>query len=73
MYMIQLIRFNPMFHFYNLGFLTFLVGMRWKIRPKLLIYFWQMFLFYTPWKHQETKGFLVFSGVIKLEYWPEIV
>ena len=27
--------------------------------------FWPMFLFYTPWKHQKTRGFLVFSGGIK--------
>ena len=25
-----------------------------------------------PLKHQKTKGYLVFSGVIKWEYWPEI-
>ena len=24
-----------------------------------------MFPLYTPWKHQKTKGFPVFSGVIK--------
>ena len=27
---------------------------------------------YTPWKHQKTKGFLVFSGGIGWEYWPEM-
>ena len=25
-------------------------------------HFWPMFLIYTPWKHQKTKGFLMFSG-----------
>ena len=25
--------------------------------------------FYTPWRHQKTFGFLVFSGGIKLELW----
>ena len=29
---------------------------------KGLTHFWSMFPFYTPWKHQKTKGFLVFSG-----------
>ena len=30
-----------------------------------------MFRFYTPWEHQKTKGFLVFSGGIKLGHWPK--
>ena len=29
-----------------------------------LTHFWPMLLFYTPWKHQKTFGFLVFSGGI---------
>ena len=33
----------------------------------VLTYFWLMFPFYTPWKYQTIKGFLVFSGCIKLE------
>ena len=37
-----------------------------------LNYFWPMFPFYTPWKHQKIKGFLVFSGGIKWEHWSEI-
>ena len=36
-----------------------------------LTYLWPMFPFYTPWKHQKTKGFLVFSGGIKWEHWPK--
>ena len=28
-----------------------------------------MFPFYTPWKQQKTKGFLLFSGGIKWEHW----
>ena len=28
-----------------------------------------MFPFYTTWKHQKTKGFLVFRGK-KIEQWP---
>ena len=31
-----------------------------------------MLLFYTPWKHQKTFGFLVFSGGIEMENWPEM-
>ena len=30
-----------------------------------LTHFWSMFPFETPWKHQKTLGFLVFSGGIK--------
>ena len=30
-----------------------------------LTYFWPTFPFYTPWKHQRTKGFLVFRGGIE--------
>ena len=34
--------------------------------------FWPMFPFYTPWKHQNTFGFRMHSGCIKLEDSPEI-
>ena len=34
-----------------------------------LTYFWPMSSFYTPWQHQKTKGFLVFSGGIRMEHW----
>ena len=33
-------------------------------------YFWPMFQFHISWKHQKTKGVLVFSGRIKWEHWP---
>ena len=39
-----------------------------KVFPWLVLsltHFWPMFPFYTPWKHQKTKGFLVFSRDIK--------
>ena len=39
---------------------------------KQLTHFRPMFPFYTPWKHQKTFGFLVFSGGIKWEHWPEM-
>ena len=32
----------------------------------LLTHFWTMLPIYTPWKHQETRGFLVFSGGYKM-------
>ena len=28
-----------------------------------------MFHFYTPWKHQTTKGFPMFLGGIEMEHW----
>ena len=31
-----------------------------------------MFPIYTPWKYQKTKSFLVFSGGINWEHWPEM-
>ena len=37
-----------------------------------LTHFRQIFPFYTPWKHQKTKGYLMFSGGIKWEVWPEM-
>ena len=43
------------------NFLFFLVKHFFEV---LLTHFWPMFSFYTPWKHQETYGFLVFSGGI---------
>ena len=35
----------------------------WKSLFELLTHSWSMFPFYTSWKHQKTKGFLVFSEV----------
>ena len=32
-----------------------------------LTHFQPKFRFYTPWKHQETSGFLMFSGVTEVE------
>ena len=42
------------------------------LRLSLFIHFWSVFPFYTPWKHQETFGFLIFSGGIKWEHCPEM-
>ena len=38
----------------------------------LLIQFWTIFSFYTSWKHQTTKVFLVFSECIKWKHWSEM-
>ena len=37
---------------------------------KFINYFWPMFQFHISWKHQKTKGVLVFSERIKWEHWP---
>ena len=34
-----------------------------------LTHFCPMFYVNTPWKHQKTKGFLMFSGVMEMEHW----
>ena len=34
-----------------------------------LTYFWSIFSFYNPRKHQKTKGLQVFSGNTKWENW----
>ena len=39
---------------------------------KKLTHFWPIFPFYTPWKHQKTKDFLVFSGGIRWDHLLEI-
>ena len=36
---------------------------------QILTHFRPMFHFYTPWKHQKTGGFLMFSGDIEMEHW----
>ena len=40
--------------------------------PTVWTYFWPMFPISTPWKHQKTKSFLVFSGRIKWDHLPEM-
>ena len=35
-------------------------------RLVLSTHFWRLFLFYTPWKHQKTKDFLVFLRRCKM-------
>ena len=38
----------------------------------ILTHFRPVFPFYTPWKHQNAFGFLVFSGGIKWGHWREM-
>ena len=47
------------------------VQLKLSIRQKfwLLTHFSPLLHFYTPWKHQETFGFLTFSGVKEMEHW----
>ena len=33
-----------------------------------LTHFKPMFHFYTPWKHQKTRGFFIFSGGVEIEH-----
>ena len=37
-----------------------------------LTHFWPIFPFYTSWKYQEAKVFLIFLGGRKWEHWPEV-
>ena len=53
-------------HFFNVSIYFF------SFTLDSLTYFKQMFPFHTLWKYQNTKRFLVFSGGIKWEHWPEI-
>ena len=34
--------------------------------------FTPLITFYAPWKHQQTKGFLMFSGAIEGEQWHQM-
>ena len=37
-----------------------------------LTHFMPLAFFYTPWKHQKTSGFLIFSGGIERDQWHEL-
>ena len=37
-----------------------------------LSHYMPLFSFYTSWKHQKTRGFLMFSGGIEREQWHEM-
>ena len=39
---------------------------------KKLTHFMPLISFHTPWKHQKTRGFLMFSGGIKRDQWHEM-
>ena len=61
---------------YLIIFLLFMLSYFFRVIKSLkyncLTLFWPMLPFYTPWKHQKTFGFLVFSRDIKWEHWPEM-
>ena len=38
-----------------------------------LTHFRPMFPFYTPWKHHQIKGFLIFSGGMKWDHWNRLI
>ena len=38
-----------------------------------LTHFMPVLSFYTPWKHQETFGFLMFSGGVESDQWHDMV
>ena len=75
----KLLIFNRFFHlllyqsrswlFSNFRLKPFFITQR---QHEILTYFWPMFPFYTPWKHQKILSFLVFSGGIKWDHWPEM-
>ena len=56
---------------YPFAYIHFLLNNTKDHEPKwyftLLTHFWPIFPFYIPWKHQEMRDFLVFSGSIKWE------
>ena len=71
---------NLRHHMTNLLFEWFII----VIMKKILLYFHQnkpldyrrkpfyiIGLFFTPWKHQKTRGFLIFSGCIEKHQWHE--
>ena len=43
-----------------------------QLEPTYLTHFMPQVSFYTPWKHQKTKGFLMFPGVIERDQWHEM-
>ena len=38
---------------------------------ELLTYFMQLVSFYIPWKHQKTRGFLMFTGRVERDKWKQ--
>ena len=43
--------------------------MKRKLQRCTLTHFWLLFPFYTPWKHQKTKDFLLLLRDIKQKHW----
>ena len=40
--------------------------------PRFISHFTPLISFYTPWKHQKTMDFRIFSGSLEIEHWPYI-
>ena len=43
-----------------------------KVFTESLTHFSPVLHFYTPWKHQKTKGFQMFSGGIEMWHWTKM-
>ena len=43
-----------------------------KVKRVIFTHFTSIFRLYSSWKHQETRGFLTFSGGIGMELWGEM-
>ena len=56
------------------SFFSFFMG--WLMfnfeRTVLLAHFMPLFSFYSPWKHEETVSFLMFSEGIEIDQWYEM-
>ena len=58
---------------FNSHFKMLLLMWIWKeSRPMHLNHFMPLISFDTPWKHQKTRGFPMFSGGIKRDQWHEM-
>ena len=59
----RLNHFMPMFHLFQCFRL---------FRSICVTHFIPLVSFYTPWKHQKTRGFLMFSGGLERDQWHEM-
>ena len=63
---------SRMIYFNVKKFIWYWVDLVSSVVSSVLIHFQPMFHFYTPWKHQKTGGFLMFSGGIEVQHWLKI-
>ena len=61
------------------SYLSFIVFAFWtneslhlELSLRIKSHFWPIFPFYTFWKHQKIFSFLIFSGSLKWEHWPDM-